>query len=809
MTPLSEFFNRQVELYGAKPAIQHRPRFRTVRWRYEELGAAVRRLEEVLVEHRVEPGDRVLLYSENSPHWAAALFAVLSRGAVAVPLNPKSTPAQINQIVVSCQPGLALVSSSSPFPAPLKAVAIDPDGAANDVPAVRRSGTAAGESGPAEIIYTSGTTGEPKGVVLSHRNLLSDLESLAKAVPLTSDDHVLTLVPLFHVFGQMTGLLCPLYGGCSVTYLAAPTTRAIREALAYTPATHLVAVPEVLKTMMDRLESRLGRMPGFLRRALRGRIRSRVSKTLGTIVCGGAPLDAKLEEKWRDLGFEILQGYGLTETSPVISTNTPAAHRPGSVGKPLDCAEVKLAPDGEILVRGPIVMQGYYRDPRRTEAAFSGGWFKTGDTGRFDEDGYLYVFGRKKYMILGPGGENVFPEDVEAELNRIPGVIDSAVVGLPRGGRTVIHAALLCAPERIADIVAQANRNLAPHQRIMSWSVWPEPDFPRSATRKIKKEDVIRHLGGQPPPPPAAAGRLTPVKRLLAEVTGFDVRAIADSSRIVSELNVDSLLRVELVSRIEDELGIYVEEVQITPQLTVGDLEILAETQKGRAPSLGKYPRWSLSPWAGKLRPLARQVFFNGWMSRFCRLRVEGAEHLAELRGPAVFMANHRSFLDPIMAIWAIPEPFRSRLGIAAATDVLYRRFRWFAPLAELAFNAFPFPVGAKENIRPGLDYIGRMLDDGWSVLIFPEGGLNRSDKPMQRLKGGTGVVAAEMQVAVVPVAIRGTEKIMPPDTGLPKAKGEVLIRFGQPIKTGKKEGYGAATARIEAGLRALLESPA
>ena len=412
-----------------------------------------------------------------------------------VPLNPRSTPEQIQRIVESARPRLLLrsarcqvVDTSVPEwiidSAGFKSVAL----ATDDAMARRQPADLA------EIIYTSGTTGDPKGVMLTHANLLSDMEALSQAVPLAPHHKILNLVPLFHAYGQMTGMLCPLRGGCEVSHVTLPTSRTIQEALANVPATHLILVPEILKTLMDRLEHRLGRMPGFMTRLLRERIRARISRTLHTIVSAGAPLDPELEEKCRSLGFEVLQGYGLTETSSAVTVNSPAAHRTGSVGKPLAGVHLKLAADGEILVRGPMVMAGYYQQPQRTKAAFAEGWFKTGDIGRIDHEGFLYLHGRKQYMIIGAGGENVFPEDLEGELNRIDGVADSTVVGLVEAGRTVIHAVLICHPDQAQSVVDQANRRLAPHQQIASWSLWPEADFPRSVTRKVRKEVVIRRL---------------------------------------------------------------------------------------------------------------------------------------------------------------------------------------------------------------------------------------------------------------------------------------------------------------------------
>jgi long-chain acyl-CoA synthetase len=801
----SEFLDAVVGRYGPRPAVQYRPRYRTLCWSYRELGSRVEQLSSLLAERGAGAGDRVFLFAENSPYWVAAFFAIAARGAVVVPLNPKSPPEQLDNLARSAEPRLVLASPRCRWEAsPLPVIDIERPGTA-------KSGRPAFPADPArlaEIIYTSGTTGDPKGVMLTHANLLSDLDAVSRAVPLEPDDHVVSLVPLFHVYGQMTSLFCPLSAGCSVSYLAAPTTRSVLEALAFTPATHLVAVPEVLKTMMDRLEARIGRIPGFLRPLLRGRIRARISKSLRTIVCGGAPLDPIVEEKWWALGFEVLQGYGLTETSPVIAANTPKDHRIGSVGKPLEGAQLQIAPDGEILVKGPMVMAGYFHDLARTEAAFIDGWLKTDDAGRLDADGFLYVSGRKRYMILGPGGENVFPEDIEAVLNRMAGVTDSAVVGLESSGRTLIHAVLLCEETRTADIVAEANRHLAPHQRIMSWSVWPEPDFPRSVTRKVKKDEVLRRLRREPAATAVSTGRTTPLRQLLAHVAGPEAGSLSAETRLVSDLGLDSLLRIELVARIEEDLGVCLDETDIGPLTTVADLENLLVRRQGRMPRLAAYPRWSLSPWASKLRPLAQKIFLQWWIAPFCRLNVYGLDHLAALEGPVIFMANHRSYLDSAIASFALPDRFRYRLAIAAATGVLYTRYRWAVPVGELSLNAFPLPSGPDENIRPGLELIGRLLDDGWNVLIFPEGQMNRSGLGIQPLRRGAGTIAVDMGVPVVPMVIEGTEKVMPPGRIVPRATAPVNVRFGAPLRAEETENYGQMLARIEQDLGRLLQNP-
>ena len=807
MNDLSALLDESARRYDARLALSFRPRYRTLRWTFGQLRDHADKLAQALQAQGTVPGDRVLLFGANSPHWAAAFFAILARGAVVVPLNPRSPPEQLQSIVASCAPKLLLCSSRTPWPGgPIAMIEIETAASAAEALA-RADPVPITPDQLAEIVYTSGTTGEPKGVMLTHANLLACIEGLVEAVPLLPTDGAVSIVPLFHLYGQMAGLLYPLSQGCALTYVPSLSSRVILDTFGRTAASYLVAVPEFLKTVMDRLEDQLRRRPAFLRPIVRRLIRRKAFPDLRIIVSGGAPLSAELEAKWRAFGFEVLQGYGLTETSPMIACNTRIAHRFCSVGKPLRGISVMIAPDGEILVKGPNVMTGYFRDEAHTGQAFQDGWLKTDDSGKFDEDGFLYVFGRKKYMILGPGGENVFPEDLEVELNRIEGVRDSAVVGVQREGRISIHAVLLSDRAEGDAIVAQANERLASHQQIMSWSLWPEPDFPRSATHKVKKEEIIRWIATRQTPAYQGAGTATPLTRLIAQVTRVDPLRIDDSMRLVADLHLDSLLRIELVGRIEEEFNLAIPENQITDATTVGELKALVEQRKVRSTPALRYPRWSLNTWCRRIRPAIQRVGFFPWLAWLCDVHVEGLENLENLVGPVIFMPNHRSYLDGPLLVQAIPRRFRVRLAIAAAYDPLYERFPKIAPLADLAFNTYPFGTKLTENIKPSLEYTGSLLDDDWNILVFPEGGMNRSDQPMTPLRGGTGILAVEMQVPVVPVIIDGTERILPPDMLMPRRRGRIDIRFGKPIALAPSVPYGEATRRIEQAMGELLGS--
>ncbi|HYY16317.1 MAG TPA: AMP-binding protein, partial [Gammaproteobacteria bacterium] len=278
MNNLYTLFETSIDRYASRLAIQFRPRYRTLAWTYDELGAQVANLSRALEAKGIGPGDRVLLYAGNSPYWVAAYFGILARGAIVVPLNPQGMPDQLDCIVASAEPKLLLISTRPPWPAkPVPWVRIEQAIDDHLDQPLEMPGRDTDPCDLAEIVYTSGTTAEPKGVMLTHGNLLANIEATAEITPLQPSDQVMSLVPLFHMYGQMTSLLYPLKQGSAVTYIASPSSRVILDTLAHTPATHLVVVPEFLKTMMDRLQERLVSVPNFARPLLRSRIRAQIS----------------------------------------------------------------------------------------------------------------------------------------------------------------------------------------------------------------------------------------------------------------------------------------------------------------------------------------------------------------------------------------------------------------------------------------------------------------------------------------------------------------------------------------------------
>jgi long-chain acyl-CoA synthetase len=438
---------------------------------------------------------------------------------VLVPLDVRSSPEFVSRIIQQTRPKLLFCSRETsddlPDPSPPTIVLEDLAGLLEGHPA-QWSGPAIVDDDIAELMFTSGTTGDPKGVILTHRNLVANIMACRDRVPIDSSSRLLSLLPLSHMLEQMGGLLVPLSRGASIIYPASRQPRTLFSAMQREGVTNIIMVPQALELLMSGMEREvrakgkekqwrsLLRIAPFLPLAVRRWLFREVHRQLGGklryIMSGGAYLDPRLARKWEALGIPILQGYGATEASPVITTNTFQHHRLGSVGKVLPGQEIKIADDGEVLTRGPNVTPGYWQNPQATQAAFEDGWYRTGDLGYLDRDGFLYLKGRKKDLIVLPNGQNVYPEDLETLLNQQPGVKDSVVVGLPaESGAVRVHAVLLMEEGyRASEAVTAVNRQVSDHQRIRGHTVWPQEDFPRTHTLKIRKPLVLDFLQRQP-----------------------------------------------------------------------------------------------------------------------------------------------------------------------------------------------------------------------------------------------------------------------------------------------------------------------
>ncbi|OGB97831.1 hypothetical protein A3F06_00360 [candidate division TM6 bacterium RIFCSPHIGHO2_12_FULL_36_22] len=804
---LSELVAKNAEKCGDRIAFSMQFGYRTKNISYVQLYAMARQVALFLQKQGIKKGDAVLLLAPNSPYWGAVYWGCIISGVILVPLNVQSTAQMLERAALQTESKILFknIFYKQELPKNIQAYDIEfLEELIKDLDPKDFKAPKIQENDLVLIMYTSGTTGDPKGVMLSHKNISSNMTALLEIIPFKRADkeRLLSILPLSHIYEQTIGFLLPQHYCAQIIY--AHSLGAIRELMYKYHISLMVAVPEFLHVMMSRVRAGVEKQG---KQALFARMLT-MSKRIGNywiarkiifrkllhlfggkllaIASGGAPLDPELEQTWDAVGIQILQGYGLTETSPVVTSNAFDSHRLGSVGKPIPGVQVKLGEDSEILIKGDNVFQGYYKNPEKTKEVFDkDGWFKTGDIGEFDEDGFLYLKGRAKYMILGPGGQNVFPEDIEQVLNKMECIKDSAVLGIEKEhGMVEIHAVLLINPEskdcKTEMLIDKANSELASYQQITGWSVWPEDDFPRSATRKVQKEKVKKHILEQTNNTMTeSAANKSSLHRLLAQITGMNVNKINDNTKLVANLKIDSLMRVELVARIEQDFGVVLNEVSITPQMTVQELQELINKQEPveEPPNLAHWPR---TTWAGILRAGFHGIGIIVFKS-FMKLSVKGRDNLKGLKGPVLFMPNHTSVIDGAVLLRALPWKWRLKTSFAAAYDVLYEHFSKVAWLAELGANAFPLPRTDSGNINSGLNNIGSMLDQGYSVGIFPEGQMSLDGKLLP-LKAGAGLIATQMDVPIVPVKIEGANVLVPYDKLMPRSRGTVKITFGKPL---------------------------
>ncbi len=823
MQTLLELFD-SFDRLGDREAVLATNGYRTRRRTYGQLAANARSFARRLQQAGAKKGDRVLIWAENRPEWVELFWGCILSGAAVVPADFRSTPDLVRRIVSETSPVLCFhgdESDPAALPADRRAGLNDPlpppidsraDISANDI---------------VEILYTSGSTAEPKGVVHRHRNICANLTPLAAeidryrryATPF-QPIRTLDLLPLSHMFGQTLGIYVPPMLGGSACFLSDLKPTVVWSTLRRERISVLASVPGVLESLRRIVEKKLDSPPQPARRKgllavpetwLRYRkIHASAGYKFWAFVVGGASLDPTLESFWQRLGYAVIQGYGLTEASPVVAVNNPFSAVQGSIGTPLGDQEVRLAPDGEILVRGANISSEYYGGASDSSTRFEAGWLRTGDLGAFDEQGRLYYRGRKRDLIVGRDGMNVYPLDVEAALAQQPGVEESVVLGIG----SAVHAALVLSDDASPpqQIVAQANQRLEPHQRIQQWSVWSADELPRtSATQKVRRGELARLIEHR-------AGRAPERKSSIEELLGRELPGVRADSRLDEDLGLSSLERVELLGKVEERLGEAVDEDRFAAVSTVAELESLLEspTTVSSAKALPRpvvEPRWTRSLPLRAFRRLFFSLFVLPLQRRWMPLEVSGLEHVRGLQGPVIFAANHSSHLDTAMVYAALPSALRQRLAPAMSQDFFAALFNRDAPslkrlqeglsytLALALFNAYPLPRRLS-GARRALHYSGELIDAGYSILIFPEGTRSETGELLP-FRPGVGLMARRLGVTIIPIRIEGLWDLFPPDASWPKS-GRVRLSFGEPIAAQPNETYESIASRVEAAVRAL-----
>lgn len=821
------------------PFVVHDDGYRSWSYSYAEITGAAAAFAARLRAGGVRKGEAVAIWGENCAEWIVALWGCLLEGVVLVPVDYRAAAELVNRIadIVDARAVLAGETVDAATLRPGRPVwSLTDLRPRTHGPAPAAAGHDASPDDTAEIIFTSGATAEPKGVIITHRNILANIvpieREMAKyrkwARPFLPI-RFLNLLPLSHMFGQaMATFIPPMLPGVVVftrSYAPEDIVRQIKSRR----ISVLVCVPKILEVMRDhvlRVAPEAATAPATMHWARRWWTFRRIHRMFGfkfwAMVVGAAPLDPDLEAFWGRLGFLVIQGYGLTETAPIVTLNHPLHSARGAVGKPIAGVEVRIADDGEILVRGENVTTGYYNAPAETRASFVDGWFHTGDIGELDDKGQLRIRGRKKEMIVTPDGLNVFPEDVERVLNTVPGVDESAVVGLRlQGSHTErVHAVVVGSPDLdLEEVLRRANEQLPEHQRIRAATRWSGGELPRTeGTRKLKRRELAAWLAGSAAPEaPASAPRDRSVGSVLQR---FAPGRTIGPVTTIDELGLSSLERVELMMALEETLQITVDEGRFAAARTVADLEALARPIDAAGPAASVaadapfvFPSWNRSPLVSAVRRASLPTWILPLSRLFISLEVRGLEHLDAVSGPVILAANHQSHLDTPMILKALPPRWRYRVATAMAKEFFKAHFHpaGFSRrarvtnglnyyLASAFFNAFPLPqreAGTRQTLR----YIGELLGEGYSVLIFPEG--RRTDAgEIARFQPGVGMIAARLGVPVVPVRLHGLDRILHHTWKFP-ARGSARITFGPPIWL-KGNDYSELAGRVEAAVRQL-----
>ena len=821
---LTDMLRESSEKFSSRPALLFKPGFRYLVTDYQELWNASGRVATLLQSRGIQKGDRVIIWGPNCPQWVYSFFGCLRAGAIIVPIDVRSTQDFLRHVVSQAKPVLAITSSMPGFdtkPLGLPAVHFEElDELTYQLPEPAETKVVSDDL--AEIMYTSGTTGDPKGVMLSHRNLLANLQSIQEIIPDAGNHRLLSLLPLSHMFEQMGSMLMAIQGGGNITFAISRQPAILFKTMQERKITMMLLVPQVLELFMNGIEAEVerrgktatwrrslslaARLPHGLRRLIFKKVHARFGGHLEYIVSGGAALDAATGEKWKLIGVKVLQGYGATEASPGISSHTLNDPRFDSVGRPLPGVDVRIADDGEIQISGANIFSGYWEAPERTAEAFDGRWYRTGDMGFLDDDGFLHIMGRKKDMIVLANGQNVYPDDIEAELRLERGITDATIVGMPGSSGQEVHAVLVADADDVADAIAAVNQRMAEYQQIRGFTVWPDEDFPRTHTLKVKKNEVIEYVtsltNGAVEPAPIAQSRAasTGVRLLdlVSRISGLPSSEISPGMTMGDGLALDSLGRVELLSSVEQELGVYIDESLVSSTTTVAELESMLESQRDATANLPKFYQWPLTRWFVWVRELIHHVALFPVLAIMYKATTHGVENLDVLDGPSLFAVNHNAIQwDSLVVTRAAPRKFRRQLSFAAAAEITFSK-RWLGTAAYVIANAFP--LSRETAIRASLEHLGRMMDTGWNVVIFPEGD-QQIGKPMQKFQAGTGMLCVESNTPVVPVGLTCTKRRG--GRWFP-FREHVTVQFGEPITFAPGTSYDEATTTIEDAVREL-----
>lgn len=898
---INELLDRAVARFPERTALQVKRGQKWARFTYSEVQSRAREVGKRLLSYGLRKGDRVVLFSENQPEWGICYLGAASAGIVVVPLDAQSWHREVWSVARWTEAKALLVSENClnrlPEPGLLENEALETPRLVLDVnrlcnpfdlPNLQRSTMTTGDAAPTEgdwptvepddvasIIFTTGTAADPRGAVHTHRNFLNNLYGVNHYLAVTPEDQFLSVLPLYHALEFSCGFLMAIYGGATVSYAHSLKPKNLLETMRETGTTCMLGVPTLFALLRDDLERRILKSSksnfksnwtetskNFSRsvekrfgRNIGRRVFARIHEEFGgrirVFVSGGSALGEELYRDFRAFGVPIYEGYGLTETAPVLTVNPLHRSREGSAGKPIPGVELRLYhPDqngiGEIIVRTPSLMKEYFRNEEATSQVMKDGWFHTGDLGWIDADGYVYITGRIKDVIVTGAGKNVYPTDLEAIYRSLPGVRDICVMGIKSGLTEDVHAVIVPQPEALEEgagdgvkkaIQKQINelaRELPTYHRLQAIHLWSD-ELPKDTGGKLHRSQIRaeleRQLNGKDGRPESGGGLPRRVREAsqedaifeeLSRLSGEPIEEINEESNLYTDLGLDSLMAMELLLFLEHRLQITVDDSRIGAIQSVGDL--LQEMRRvgasaPRKPQSPAPPRSTLPlsarPYSDRLLLAASFLFLSLFYRSYFGFQVRNGAVLKRAPMGFIVAANHSSHADTGAMIAAFCQAVGVRdarkLHVAGARDYFFNtslKSRIFSNCLNVV------PLEREEVSLAGLRTVKRILEQGEPVLIFPEGTRSRTGS-LQKFKPGIGLLALEFNVPILPACIRGTFQAFPPGSLFPRPR-RVSVEFGKwvsperyggPDQTENRDGAYRRIARdVRASVQEMLE---
>ncbi|MGB9715837.1 MAG: AMP-binding protein [Thermodesulfovibrionales bacterium] len=824
---------------------------------YNELSRNSNAIASYLLKKGFKKGEKIAIISENRPEWCTAYLAISLSGAIAVPIDMQLGYEEIRRLIHDSE-SKAVFFSSKTAENLSKALKEPSNGLLNinqinfDSDEFKKieseheitSFPDVSEDDVVSIIYTSGTTGIPKGVELTHKNFCSDADAIIQAEIVTQNDNILSVLPLHHTYPFMCTFLVPVFIGASITYPESLKGPEIMNAIQKTGVSVFVGVPRILELIRSGMTNKMKQLPiplpYLLTYILRicGALREKTGINLGKVIfrsahkafgknfrfftSGGAKLDPEIMKDLESLGFTVLEGYGLTETSPVVTFNPIKKRKTGSAGKPLHSVKIKIVDpkngneldvmnEGEVVIQGPMVMKGYYKNPVLTQEVIHEGWLFSGDLGYLDRDGYLFITGRLKDVIVLSSGENVYPEDVERQYMKIPLIKEICVIGVEEKGIVEsLHAVIVpdveyAKREKIGNIkeflrweINNISLRMPQYLRIKGFTIHPEP-LPKTPLGKFRRFMIKEIIKSKSEELIAKSWD----EELIKDETGRKVLGcikpllkgetlIRSTDNLEFDLGLDSLAKVELVASLERAFSIKLPESFTSEVQTVDDIvKRLKEYEYIKEKEIERSAKWKdILKEDINLEDRKKIGLYHNFLERFLiilgimilkiifktifRLRVKGLQNLPS-NGPYIITPNHTSYIDGFAIAAALPlRLFWNLYSIGWQTYFTGGLLSLFARLAHV------IPIDRETYLQKALKMAGYVIRKGKSLLVFPEGGRSYNGELME-FKKGVGILSIELNIPVIPTYIEGSFDVLPKGKILPKIH-RVKVIFGRPL---------------------------